>query len=226
MSEVETDPYTTLGLPRTATERQIRNAFRRIALKDHPDRNAGDERAAARFKRASAAYQRLKEAGWKCAVSAPRQASTPPQRQNRASDTRTKDSAASSTTWPDGEPMHYPTEQDIADVIAGRRPVGSAARQIERMVITLASVAAFLAALVGLDWGMGASTIVKGQVVGRDSKTVPTYEWTGNNENNVETVEVATELGIFTLQGYVADDLNVEVRIGWFSGHQYVAVAP
>jgi curved DNA-binding protein CbpA len=55
-----------------ASERAIRSAFRKLALTDHPDRNPGGPRAAERFKLASAAYRRLKEAGWYVRVPAPR----------------------------------------------------------------------------------------------------------------------------------------------------------
>lgn len=41
------DFYAVLGLPRTATEEQIRQRFRELARERHPDRFAGDEKAAA-----------------------------------------------------------------------------------------------------------------------------------------------------------------------------------
>ena len=53
------DPYKTLGLQRTATADEIRDAFRLLAQQHHPDRNPGDEGAAARFKEINAAYQLL-----------------------------------------------------------------------------------------------------------------------------------------------------------------------
>jgi excisionase family DNA binding protein len=52
------DPYAVLGVPRTATQRQIRDAFRRQARELHPDTNP--EPAAERaFKRLSRAYEVL-----------------------------------------------------------------------------------------------------------------------------------------------------------------------
>ncbi len=53
------DYYEVLGLQRDATENDIKKAYRKQAMKYHPDRNAGDEEAAARFKEAAEAYEVL-----------------------------------------------------------------------------------------------------------------------------------------------------------------------
>lgn len=55
------DLYAVLELPREATDEEIRLAFRKIAARNHPDRNIGDAKAALRFKRANAAYQVLSD---------------------------------------------------------------------------------------------------------------------------------------------------------------------
>jgi hypothetical protein len=39
MAQTLTDPYATLGIPRDATERQVREAYRRLAMRYHPDRH-------------------------------------------------------------------------------------------------------------------------------------------------------------------------------------------
>ena len=55
------DLYAVLELPRDASDDDIRLAFRKIAAKNHPDRNIGDTKAALRFKRANAAFQVLSD---------------------------------------------------------------------------------------------------------------------------------------------------------------------
>ena len=50
------DYYTTLGVAAEATDDEIRRAYRRLALRWHPDRNAGDPASGERFKEISEAY--------------------------------------------------------------------------------------------------------------------------------------------------------------------------
>lgn len=56
------DYYDVLGVGRDATEAQIAEAYRKLALKYHPDRNPGDESAVARFKEAAEAFEVLGDA--------------------------------------------------------------------------------------------------------------------------------------------------------------------
>src|SRR5262249_61663445 len=53
---LDKDYYAILGVPREATEDEIRRAYRRQALEWHPDRRPGDPRAAERFREISEAY--------------------------------------------------------------------------------------------------------------------------------------------------------------------------
>lgn len=50
------DYYEILGVPRDAAEQQIKSAYRKLALQNHPDRNPGDKHAEERFKEAAEAY--------------------------------------------------------------------------------------------------------------------------------------------------------------------------
>jgi curved DNA-binding protein len=51
------DYYATLGVPKTATEKEIKQAFRKLARKFHPDVNPGDKTAEAKFKDINEAYE-------------------------------------------------------------------------------------------------------------------------------------------------------------------------
>jgi molecular chaperone DnaJ len=53
------DYYEVLGVDRSASKEQIAEAYRKLALKYHPDRNPGDESAVARFKEAAEAFEVL-----------------------------------------------------------------------------------------------------------------------------------------------------------------------
>ena len=53
------DYYATLGVTKTSTEKEIKQAFRKLARKHHPDVNPGDKRAESRFKEINEAYEVL-----------------------------------------------------------------------------------------------------------------------------------------------------------------------
>jgi molecular chaperone DnaJ len=55
------DPYDILGVDRSATQDELKSAFRRLASQHHPDKNPGDEGAQHRFKEINAAYQILSD---------------------------------------------------------------------------------------------------------------------------------------------------------------------
>ena len=55
------DPYTVLGVPRGATEADIKKAYRKIAKENHPDKNADNPAKLERFKEASAANTLLND---------------------------------------------------------------------------------------------------------------------------------------------------------------------
>ena len=55
------DFYSTLGVGRNASQKDVRSAYRRLARKFHPDVNSGDAEAGERFKRINEAYQVLSD---------------------------------------------------------------------------------------------------------------------------------------------------------------------
>ena len=55
------DPYAALGVAKTATQDEIRKAYKKIAKESHPDLNPGNAKAADRFKAAAAAHDLLKD---------------------------------------------------------------------------------------------------------------------------------------------------------------------
>jgi molecular chaperone DnaJ len=61
MSSAQTDYYTTLEVARDADVTVLKSAYRKLAMKYHPDRNPGDAGAEAKFKAVSEAYDCLKD---------------------------------------------------------------------------------------------------------------------------------------------------------------------
>jgi DnaJ-class molecular chaperone len=51
------NPYDVLGVPKSASEAEVKKAFRRAAKQHHPDQNRGDPKAAERFAEVNAAYE-------------------------------------------------------------------------------------------------------------------------------------------------------------------------
>jgi len=53
------NPYNVLGVEKSASEADIKKAYRKKAMKYHPDRNAGDKDAEAKFKEINEAFQTI-----------------------------------------------------------------------------------------------------------------------------------------------------------------------
>ncbi|QND54063.1 molecular chaperone DnaJ [Phyllobacterium sp. 628] len=58
---MKADYYETLGVARGADEKELKSAFRKLAMQYHPDKNPGDETAEHRFKEIGEAYETLKD---------------------------------------------------------------------------------------------------------------------------------------------------------------------
>ncbi|MBI3241944.1 MAG: DnaJ domain-containing protein [Chloroflexi bacterium] len=56
------DYYTTLGVSKTASEAELKSAFRKLAKQYHPDKNPGDKKAEEKFKEINEAYEVLGDA--------------------------------------------------------------------------------------------------------------------------------------------------------------------
>lgn len=55
------DYYTILGISKSANQEDIKNAYRKLAMKHHPDRNQGNKEAEDRFKKINEAYATLSD---------------------------------------------------------------------------------------------------------------------------------------------------------------------
>ena len=55
------DYYEMLGVQRGADEKELKSAFRKLAMQYHPDRNPGDAEAERKFKEIGEAYECLKD---------------------------------------------------------------------------------------------------------------------------------------------------------------------
>src|SRR5471032_2383933 len=55
------DFYVTLGVERTASDEDVKQAYRRLAMQYHPDKNAGSKESEEKFKEISEAYDVLRD---------------------------------------------------------------------------------------------------------------------------------------------------------------------
>ncbi|MFA6090461.1 MAG: DnaJ domain-containing protein [Candidatus Gracilibacteria bacterium] len=53
------DPYSVLGVSKSATQDEVKKAYRKLAMQYHPDKNQGDKKAEEKFKELGAAYELL-----------------------------------------------------------------------------------------------------------------------------------------------------------------------
>ena len=59
--EKKRDYYEVLGIGREASDSEMKTAYRKLALKYHPDKNPGNKEAEGKFKEAAEAYEVLRD---------------------------------------------------------------------------------------------------------------------------------------------------------------------
>ncbi len=63
MMQTKRDYYEVLSIERTATHKEIADAYRKLAIKHHPDKNPGNDEAVVKFKEAAEAFEVLSDEG-------------------------------------------------------------------------------------------------------------------------------------------------------------------
>ena len=61
MADQHRDYYEVMGVPKNATEEEIKKAYRKLAKQYHPDLHPGDKEAEAKFKELNEAYEVLSD---------------------------------------------------------------------------------------------------------------------------------------------------------------------
>jgi DnaJ-class molecular chaperone len=56
------NPYIVLGVSKSATQDEVKKAYRKLAMQYHPDKNKGDKKAEEKFKEVASAYEILGDA--------------------------------------------------------------------------------------------------------------------------------------------------------------------
>ena len=115
------------GVARDASEEDIKKAYRKLALKHHPDRNPGDKEAEAKFKEAAEAYEVLGRRRQARALRPvrPRRASTAPA------------AAAASATWTTSSRRSRTSSAGSGSAAARRRQRGPEAGQSLQVALEL-----------------------------------------------------------------------------------------
>jgi len=120
------DPYEALGVDRSATDKQIKDAFKKLARKFHPDLHPGDKKAEASFKEISAANDLLKDKEKRRRFDAGEiDASGAERPQERFYRDFADGPAYASHAAQDGFASNEELEEFLSRAFAGRRPEGT-----------------------------------------------------------------------------------------------------
>ncbi len=120
------DPYATLGLSPSATDAQLRSAYRRLVQLHHPDHNNGSPEAARRFEAVQEAYARVREMRGGAGTGPPR---TPPRSEARTPPPRAAPRPASD---PGLDARLADLERELREAQQARQRAEQAARDAAR----------------------------------------------------------------------------------------------
>lgn len=114
-----TDPYATLGVSRSASDQEVRRAYRRLVQLHHPDHNNGSPESARRFEAVQEAYGQIVE------MRKARGAGTAPPPGREGSHTQ-------APSDPDIESRLAAMQRDLREAYAARQRAQQAAREAAR----------------------------------------------------------------------------------------------
>jgi curved DNA-binding protein CbpA len=129
MAGTDHDPYETLGVSRSASDAELRAAYRRLVQLHHPDHNGGSAESARRFEQVQDAYATVRaqrQNGASSGAAPPRRGAAPPHREaprNAAAD-------------PDLESRLADLERQLKEANAARERARRAAREAARATST------------------------------------------------------------------------------------------
>jgi len=145
------DPYDVLGVQRTASQDEIREAYRALAKKHHPDLNPGDKEAEDRFKEVSAAYGLLSDAETRARFDRGEIDASGAERRERSFYRAYADGEGGPTHWRfgDEQPGGFAAEDLFADLFRGHGGAGAGELRMRGADVTFTLRCPFLDAVNG-----------------------------------------------------------------------------
>jgi len=111
------DYYERLGVSRTATEEEIKKAYRTLAKQYHPDRNPGDKAAEETFKKVQEAYDTLSDFQKRAIYNGRMPPPPKPKQPKPKTEDPIKEVAKEEWSWFTGEEINQPPSQAQLDAI-------------------------------------------------------------------------------------------------------------